>query len=116
MAVNRRLHYYWFFGCKLLIYMAQTALKFRPVNCSIVCTPAVAGNQSGGGNTVQTLLLKLQFKIEELANREEGQDMVEYALVVGLICFGAASASQFLAAGLATTFSNLNTSLGSYVS
>jgi Flp pilus assembly pilin Flp len=65
---------------------------------------------------MQTLLLKLQFKIEELTERQEGQDMVEYALVVGLIAFGAASASKFLAAGLAGTFSNISTTLSSYVS
>jgi len=42
--------------------------------------------------------------------------MVEYALVLGLICFGAASASKFLSAALATTFENLSSSVGSYVS
>lgn len=65
---------------------------------------------------MQILLLKLQFKIEELTQREEGQDMVEYALVVGLIAFGAASASQFVSSSLATAFSNINSTLGSYVS
>lgn len=65
---------------------------------------------------MQTLLLKLQFKIEELMQRAEGQDMVEYALVVGLIAFGAASASKFVSSSLATAFSNISATLGSYVS
>ena len=35
------------------------------------------------------MLLKLYVKFQELKNREEGQDLVEYALVVALIAFGA---------------------------
>jgi Flp pilus assembly pilin Flp len=42
--------------------------------------------------------------------------MVEYALVGGLICFGATTSSKFLAAGLAGTFSNISATLGTYVS
>jgi pilus assembly protein Flp/PilA len=62
------------------------------------------------------MLLKLFIKFHELTSCEEGQDMVEYALVLGLICFGAASASKFLSAALATTFENLSSNMGSYVS
>jgi len=65
---------------------------------------------------VNTLLLKLYVKLQELTSREEGQDMVEYALVGGLICFGATTSSKFLAAGLAGTFSNISATLGTYVS
>jgi Flp pilus assembly pilin Flp len=65
---------------------------------------------------VHTMLLKLFIKFHELTSCEEGQDMVEYALVLGLICFGAASASKFLSAALATTFENLSSNMGSYVS
>ena len=35
------------------------------------------------------MLLKLYVKFQDLASREEGQDLVEYALVVALIAFGA---------------------------
>ena len=65
---------------------------------------------------MQTWLIKLHLKLDELAHRTDGQDMVEYALVVALICFGAASASKFLAAGLAQTFQNISSNVGSYVS
>ena len=58
---------------------------------------------------------KLYVKLQELTSREEGQDMVEYALVGGLICFGATTSSKFLAAGLANTFSGLGSTLGTYV-
>jgi len=38
---------------------------------------------------MNNLLLKLYVKFQDLASREEGQDLVEYALVVALIAFGA---------------------------
>jgi pilus assembly protein Flp/PilA len=65
---------------------------------------------------MNNLLLKLNIKIHELTSREEGQDMVEYALVVALIAFGATGASKFLAAGLSTAFSNISSTLGTYTS
>ena len=34
---------------------------------------------------MNTMLLKLYVKFQDLASREEGQDLVEYALVVALI-------------------------------
>jgi pilus assembly protein Flp/PilA len=39
--------------------------------------------------------------------REEGQDLVEYALVVALIAFGAITGMQFLASGLNNAFSDI---------
>lgn len=39
--------------------------------------------------------------------REEGQDLVEYALVVALIAFGAIAGMQFLATGLNNAFSDI---------
>lgn len=63
---------------------------------------------------MNTLLLKLHLKIQELASREEGQDLVEYALIVGLISFGATGASQFLAKGVSSAYSNISSTLGSY--
>ncbi len=68
------------------------------------------------GSSVQTLLIKLHLKLEEWARREEGQDIVEYALVAGLICFGATSTSQFLASGIATAFSNISSTMSTYTS
>jgi len=65
---------------------------------------------------VNTLLLKLYLKLQELTEREAGQDIVEYALVLGLLSFGITAASNFLAGSLATAFDGLNTTVGSYVS
>jgi len=39
--------------------------------------------------------------------REEGQDLVEYALTVALIAFGATASMQFLANGLNNAFSQV---------
>ena len=48
--------------------------------------------------------------------QEHGQDLVEYALVVALIAFGATAGMKSLATGLNTGFGNISTKLGSYVS
>jgi pilus assembly protein Flp/PilA len=61
-------------------------------------------------------LLKLYVKFQDLASSEEGQDLVEYALVVALIAFGATAGMKALATGLNSAFSGISTTLGSYVS
>jgi Flp pilus assembly pilin Flp len=38
---------------------------------------------------MNTMLLKLYVKFQDLKNREEGQDLIEYALLAGLIALGA---------------------------
>lgn len=58
------------------------------------------------------LLIKLYVKFQALKNREEGQDLVEYALVVALIAFGATAGMSALATGINTAFSNVSTQLG----
>jgi pilus assembly protein Flp/PilA len=61
------------------------------------------------------LIFSLYFKLQTLMNREEGQDLVEYALVVALIAFGAVSAMKGLSTEINTAFnvisSDLKTSL-----
>ena len=63
---------------------------------------------------MNTMLLKLYVKFQDLASREEGQDLVEYALVVALIAFGATAGMKALAGGLNTAFNNISTQLASY--
>ena len=69
-----------------------------------------------GGNKVDTLLLKLHLRIDQLLSCTDGQDMVEYALVLGMLSFGITAASNFLAAALATAFKGISSTVGSYVS
>lgn len=61
---------------------------------------------------MNNLLLKIYAKLQDLKNREEGQDLVEYALVVALIAFGATAGMGSLASGINTAFSNVSTQLG----
>jgi pilus assembly protein Flp/PilA len=60
---------------------------------------------------MNNLYLKMIVKIQELASREEGQDLVEYALVVALIAFGATAGMSALGKGINTLFTNISTTL-----
>jgi pilus assembly protein Flp/PilA len=46
---------------------------------------------------------------------EEGQDLVEYALVVALIAFAATASMKALASGIKTAFSNTSAALSSNI-
>lgn len=59
------------------------------------------------------LMLKLCVKIQTLIACEEGQDLVEYALVVALVAFGATAALQTLGSGLNSAFTTISTTLAS---
>jgi pilus assembly protein Flp/PilA len=63
---------------------------------------------------MNTLFLKLLIKFQDFSSRQEGQDMVEYALVVALVAFGASAGMKALATGLNTAFKNISTNLGNY--
>jgi pilus assembly protein Flp/PilA len=65
---------------------------------------------------MNNVLLNLFVKLQDLASREEGQDLVEYALVVALIAFGATAGMKSLATGINTAFSSISSQLGSALS
>ncbi len=58
-------------------------------------------------------MLKLFVKLQTLAMREDGQDLVEYALVVALVAFGATAAMSQLGVGLSSGFSQISSTLSS---
>ncbi|HUH62147.1 MAG TPA: Flp family type IVb pilin [Terracidiphilus sp.] len=62
---------------------------------------------------MNSLLLKLLVGVHSPMQREEGQSMVEYALIVALIAFGATIAMQSLGAGLNSAFTNISSTLAS---
>jgi pilus assembly protein Flp/PilA len=64
---------------------------------------------------MNTMLLKLYVKFQDLKSREEGQDLVEYALVVALIAFGAVAGMNALATGINNAFKTVSTMLASDV-
>jgi len=57
------------------------------------------------------LSLKLYMKLQGLMNGEEGQDLVEYALLVCLISLAAISGVNHVASAVTKVFSNISTSL-----
>lgn len=59
-------------------------------------------------------LHKLHLKFQILMGSEEGQDLVEYALICALLAFGIVSGMGAVAKGLDTAFSNISSTLGSY--
>jgi len=58
-------------------------------------------------------MLKLSVKLQTLMMREEGQDLIEYALVVALIAFGAVAGMQSLATELNRMFVTFSSGLHS---
>jgi pilus assembly protein Flp/PilA len=58
-------------------------------------------------------LIRLYFGIKNFFVREEAQDLVEYALVVALIAFGAVTAMKGLSSEIKTAFSTISSDLGS---
>ncbi len=64
---------------------------------------------------MNTMLWKLYFKFQDLKNGEEGQDLVEYALLIALIAFGCTVAMSALATGISTAFTNISTVLATDV-
>ena len=60
---------------------------------------------------MNNLFLKLYVKSQELLNREEGQDLVEYALLVALLSIAAVAALNPLATAINATFSSVTGSL-----
>jgi pilus assembly protein Flp/PilA len=62
------------------------------------------------------VLLRLYIKFQVLKDSQEGQDMVEYALVVALIAFGAVAGMKNLSKAISTAFSNVSGQLGSAIS
>jgi pilus assembly protein Flp/PilA len=64
---------------------------------------------------VNTVLLKLYVKFQNLMSREEGQDLVEYALVVALIALGAVASMRTVATSISTEFSVIESTFASAV-
>jgi pilus assembly protein Flp/PilA len=59
-------------------------------------------------------LLKLAVMLQMLKD-ENGQDLIEYALVVALIAFAATAGMSTLATDINTAFSNMGTKVTTYI-
>jgi pilus assembly protein Flp/PilA len=82
---------------------------------SIGCPSQWLGKSIIRGERIKmnNLMLKLFVKMQTLMVREEGQDLVEYALVVALVAFGATAALKTLGTGLNSAFTTISSTLAS---
>ena len=64
---------------------------------------------------MNSLISNLWFHLRNVVVREEGQDLVEYALVVALIAFGAIAGMSQLASGINQAFTGIANTLTSDV-
>jgi pilus assembly protein Flp/PilA len=68
-----------------------------------------------GGIKMNDTMLKIYIKIQNLMAREEGQDLVEYALVVALLALAATTGMKSLATAINLAFTNIGTTLGTCI-
>ena len=59
-------------------------------------------------------LWKFSIKIQNILNREEGQDLIEYALVVALIAFAATAGMSTVATDINAAFTSIGNKLTTY--
>ncbi len=59
-------------------------------------------------------MVEMSAKVQCLMMREEGQDLIEYALLVALVAFAATAGMKALATSINTAFTNVGTTLTSY--
>lgn len=62
---------------------------------------------------MKDLMLKLYTKMQTMMAAEEGQDLVEYALVVALIAFGAVAGMGALSTEINSAFKDISSDLAS---
>lgn len=60
---------------------------------------------------MNNLFLKLYIKLQNLAENELGQDLVEYALLIALISLTVITSVKGVATAVNTVFSNVSNSL-----
>jgi pilus assembly protein Flp/PilA len=60
---------------------------------------------------MNNMLLKLYVKFQDLRSSEEGQDLVEYALMTTLICLALITSISGIAKSVNNIFSNISGSL-----
>jgi pilus assembly protein Flp/PilA len=59
-------------------------------------------------------LLSLYITLYTMMRSEEGQDLIEYALIVAVIAFAAIAGMQAVAGDINTAFTNIGSALTSY--
>lgn len=57
-------------------------------------------------------LLSLYVYVKSMFEVEEGQDLIEYALIIGLVVIAAVAALTAMSGGVQSFFADVNTALG----
>jgi Flp pilus assembly pilin Flp len=73
--------------------------------------PAEAGHPPIGGAGMNNLLATVFIRLDELKRNEQGQDLVEYGLMLSLISLSLISGISGIATAVSHVFSNISTSL-----
>ena len=60
---------------------------------------------------MKTLILNLYLRFQLLLNREDGQDLVEYSLLIALIALAAVSGTKEVSSAVNTVFSKISTTI-----
>ena len=60
---------------------------------------------------MHNMLLELYMKFQNLANEEQGQDLVEYALLCALIALALIASISTVATAVTNVFTNVSSSL-----
>lgn len=60
---------------------------------------------------MRNMMLILYVKLQNLTSSEQGQDLVEYALLVSLIALSLVSGIKSIASAVNTVFSNVSSTL-----
>jgi pilus assembly protein Flp/PilA len=82
----------------------------------VLATVSIGTSAARGKPTMNTTLLKLYRKGQDLAGREEGQQLVEYALIAALLAFGGIAGVKSIASALNNAFNGISSNLGIYIS
>jgi pilus assembly protein Flp/PilA len=73
--------------------------------------PWHSGTTLIGGNEMKEMFLRASARLQTILLQEEGQDLIEYALVVALIAFAATAGMSTLAQDINSAFTNIGTAL-----
>jgi pilus assembly protein Flp/PilA len=65
---------------------------------------------------MKLFITKQYVTFQTLLTDEQGQDLIEYALVVALIAFAATAGMSSVASNINTAFTNIGTKLTTYTS
>jgi pilus assembly protein Flp/PilA len=90
----------------------QIGIAIAALSATRLQKPEIQTNPRG--EDMNDTMLKLYIKMQNLKSylvREEGQDLVEYALVVALIALAATAAMKTLGTDIAAAFTGIDTNL-----